>query len=382
MNPAKLPTRFAPAVRRSAAEVWRQSRQVAQAPHISALLECFPAPAMILNQERQLLAANQKLACLLGRPVESVLGLRMGEAFNCIHSAEEPGGCGTSIFCRTCGAAKAILGSWTDRTANVQECRLTRRSPQGRQALDLRILAAPLWLGPEQFTVVSLTDITDEKRRMVLEKMFFHDVLDAASGIHGVLNLLPDLSGPEAAKLLKMATDLSGELLEQIRAGRDLGAAERGELQTNLRTLQVGPFLAQLCALYRHLAICAGKTIEHRCSPETAGILTDELLLSRVLGNLIKNALEASSPGQTVTVQFAPGKESEAPTFSVHNQSVMPEPVKLQIFQRSFSTKAARGRGIGTYSVKMLTERYLKGRVRFCSEPGEGTTFTITLPRS
>lgn len=337
---------------------------------------------MILNQERQLVAANQKLACLLGRPVESVLGLRLGEAFNCIHSAEEPGGCGTSIFCRTCGAAKAILGSWTDRTANVQECRLTRRSPLGRQALDLRILAAPLWIGPEQFTVVSLTDITDEKRRMVLEKMFFHDVLDTASGIHGVLNLLPDLSGPEAAKLLKMAADLSGELLEQIRAGRDLGAAERGELQTNLRTLQVGPFLAQLCALYRHLSICAGKTIEHRCSPESAGILTDELLLSRVLGNLIKNALEASSPGQTVTVQFDPGEKGDAPRFSVHNQCVMPEPVKLQIFQRSFSTKAAHGRGIGTYSVKMLTERYLKGSVRFRSEPGEGTTFTITLPKS
>ena len=378
MNPAKLPTRFAPAVRRSAAEVWRQSRKLAQAPHISALLECFPAPAMILNQERQLVAANQRLACLLGRPVESMLGLRLGEAFNCIHSTEEPGGCGTSIFCRTCGAAKAILGSWTDRAPNVQECRLTRRSPQGRQALDLRILAAPLWLGPEHFTVLSLTDITDEKRRMVLEKMFFHDVLDTASGIHGVLNLLPDLSGPEAAKLQKMAADLSGELLEQIRAGRDLGAAERGELQTTLRTLQVGPFLAQLCALYRHLAICAGKTIAHRCGPESA-ILTDEMLLSRVLGNLIKNALEASSPGQTVTVQF---DLHEAATFSVHNQSVIPEPVKLQIFQRSFSTKATHGRGIGTYSVKMLTERYLKGSVRFRSEPGEGTTFTITLPRN
>lgn len=380
MNPAKLPTRFAPAARRTTEEILRQSRQIAQAPYVCALLECFPAPAMILNQERQLLAGNEQLACLLARPIEAVLGLRLGEAFDCIHSAEEQGGCGTSIFCRTCGAAKAILESWTNRATNIQECRLTRRTPQGWQALDLRIQAAPLWLGRDQFTVVSLTDITGEKRRMVLEKMFFHDVLDSASGIQGVLNLLPELSGPEAAKLLNMARDLSRELVEQIRAGRDLGAAERGELRTTFRALQVGPFLAHLCSLYRHLTICAGKTIAHHCTPESAVIRTDELLLSRVLGNLIRNALEASLPGQTVTVGFELGKK--AAVFSVHNQSVMPEPVKLQIFQRSFSTKAAQGRGIGTYSVKMLTEGYLKGSVSFRSEPGEGTAFTITLPKS
>lgn len=98
-----------------------------------------------------------------------------------------------------------------------------------------------------------------------------------------------------------------------------------------------------------------------------------------MIGNLIKNALEASSPGQTVTVTFENGA---SPKFSVHNQSVMPEPVKLQIFQRSFSTKAAHGRGIGTYSVKMLAERYLKGNVSFRSEPGEGTTFSVTFPKA
>ena len=328
---------------------------------------------MVLNQERQLMAANQKLVCLLGRPVEALLGLRPGEIFKCIHSMEEQGGCGTSVFCSMCGATRAILGHRTE------ECRMTCRTPHGWQALDLRVQAATLRIGPEQFTVVSLMDITSEKRRMVLEQMFFHDVLDTATGIHGVLDLLPGIDDPEAAKLLTMARRLSGDLVEQIRAGRDLSAAERGELQPSMRALQVAPFLARLCSLYRHLAICDGKIIEHRCSPNSATICTDERLLARVLGNLIKNALEASSSGQTVTVQF--DHEKDAGSFSVHNQSVMPEPVKLQIFQRSFSTKAAHGRGIGTYSIKLLTECYLKGRVSFSSEAGKGTTFTVTLPR-
>jgi hypothetical protein len=67
--------------------------------------------------------------------------------------------------------------------------------------------------------------------------------------------------------------------------------------------------------------------------------------------------------------------------FHVNNPTVMPEQVRLQIFQRSFSTKGEPGRGIGTYSIKLFGETYLGGRVSFRSQEPEGTTFTITVPK-
>ncbi|MGE5323570.1 MAG: ATP-binding protein [Actinomycetota bacterium] len=378
MRRAILTARFASAERKEAEEIRRESGFIAQAPHVIALLESFPVPAMILNSNRQIVAVNQRLTEWLGRPAEEVLGLRPGEAFNCVHSREEPGGCGTSVFCRMCGALKAILGSWSDRVPSMQECRLTCHAPHGWQALDLRVLAAPLWIGGRQFNVVSVMDITDEKRRMVLEQMFFHDVLNSATGIRGLLDLLPEPSGAEAERMIRLARELSTQLVEEIRTGQDLGAAERGELQTTFRLLPVGPFLDRICALYRHIPACSGKTLDYTCSPEPASIISDEPLLGRVLGNLIKNALEASSPGEAVTVRF---DGAGGARFSVHNESVMADAVKLQVFQRSFSTRAAHGRGVGTYSVKMLVERYLQGEVAFRSEPGEGTTFTVKLPQ-
>jgi hypothetical protein len=58
----------------------------------------------------------------------------------------------------------------------------------------------------------------------------------------------------------------------------------------------------------------------------------------------------------------------------------MAEDVKRQLFQRSFSTKQGNGRGIGTYSVKLLTERYLRGTVDFVSPaPEGGTVFSVRL---
>ncbi|MGK0289243.1 MAG: sensor histidine kinase regulating citrate/malate metabolism, partial [bacterium] len=65
--------------------------------------------------------------------------------------------------------------------------------------------------------------------------------------------------------------------------------------------------------------------------------------------------------------------------FSVHNPAVISKDIQLQIFQRSFSTKG-ENRGLGTYSVKLLSEQYLNGKVRFSSEAGKGTTFYVRYP--
>jgi sensor histidine kinase regulating citrate/malate metabolism len=71
--------------------------------------------------------------------------------------------------------------------------------------------------------------------------------------------------------------------------------------------------------------------------------------------------------------------EGDSVVFSVHNPAVMPRDVQLQMFQRSFSTKGS-GRGLGTYSIKLLTERYLRGSVRFESRRDYGTTFYVRYP--
>src|SRR5579872_2009071 len=132
----------------------------------------------------------------------------------------------------------------------------------------------------------------------------------------------------------------------------------------------------QLCETYAHHSLAEGKTIAPPVVTGTTLIQSDAVLLSRVLGHLIKNALEASSPGQAIRVSF---ENTGVPTFAVHNPSYMPEKVQLQMFQRSFSTKAATGRGMGAYTVKLLAERYLGGEVAFTSSRHGGTVFTVRL---
>jgi signal transduction histidine kinase len=104
---------------------------------------------------------------------------------------------------------------------------------------------------------------------------------------------------------------------------------------------------------------------------------SDEALLGRVIGNIVKNAIEASVPGETVTIDCF--TSDGFIHFRVNNPTYMPENIRLQVFNRSFSTKGT-GRGLGTYSMKFLTEKYLHGRITFTSTEEEGTTFTAACP--
>ena len=94
--------------------------------------------------------------------------------------------------------------------------------------------------------------------------------------------------------------------------------------------------------------------------------------------SLVAAAGIATAAGGTVTL----GSQAQGDTvsFTVHNPTVMPPAVQLQIFSRSFSTKGS-GRGLGTYSIKLISEKYLHGQVSFVSKAGEGTRFTVRYPR-
>lgn len=379
MHAQTVTTHFADPERLTEAEVRLQNRMVAAVPLLRPLLDCFPEPAMLVNQERQIILANDKLADLLGVERARLVGMRSGEALGCQSAKEGEGGCGTSLHCRTCGAVRAILNCQESRAADMQECRLLRQTATGPVALDLRVTTTPIEVEGRFFTVFAVRDITDEKRRRVLERLFFHDLLNSAGGLKGILEIWPELNGEEALELSRTAQALSEQLVEEILSQRDLASAERGELAAEPREFDAARLLVRLCIFYSHLPIADGRRIAPPVITGETMICSDEVVLGRVLGNLIKNALEASHRGQTVLLSYS---NDNGPVFTVHNDTAMPEEVRLQVFQRSFSTKKERGHGIGSYSVKLLTEGVLRGAVAFDSAPGEGTTFTIRLPRA
>lgn len=370
-------TRFAPAGRVDKEELQYEYQLVGQSNLIKTLMDAMPDFLLVLNQQRQIVAVNQRLLTAFNVEVpESLLGLRPGEAVNCAHFKDGPDGCGTSENCSVCGAVIAIMASQTSGIPQQRECRLMV-GDDGCNALDLDVLSTPVLLEGEQFYVVALRDISSEKRRYVMERVFFHDMLNSAGGIRGLASLLLDGTSQESEQQYKKwLVNLSDNLIEEINHQRRLLQAERGEYVPSFEAVDLVELLDDIRCLYEHHERTPARNIElaHNIS---GTVFTDRPLLRRIVGNMVINALEACKPGDTIRL-FTACSDTMV-KISVSNPGEIPHEVQLQLFKRSFSTKGQEGRGLGTYSMKLFGERYLKGKVGF--QVAEGiTTFFIDLP--
>lgn len=374
MKKEALPTKFAPAERATAERLQTQIEIFSADIKIGEMAEAVSSMLVILNEERQIVLANKLFTAAFGNGnTNKIIGLRPGEAVGCIHAKLEPGGCGTSEFCRTCGAVKAILDSQKGETSE-EECQI---GLDDNIALDLKVKATPFKRNGESYTIYSITDISDEKRRGALERIFFHDVLNTASGILGLSSLLPTITDTGELTLFSQQIEETTEkLIEEIKAQRELSNAERGDLLPSMTKISSLSVLTDVQKLYSNHDLAVSKSVVIDARAQKTEVDTDPLLLRRVVGNMVKNALEASKTGQTVTLSCS--TEGLKTSFSVHNEGYIEPETQLQLFRRSFSTKGS-GRGIGTYSMKLLGEKYLKGRVWFKSLPEEGTTFYIEI---
>lgn len=379
-HPALSLTRFAPAEAASREVLAEQRRVVLQEELVDILIQAMPGYVLLVNEQRQIVAFNRNALQLSGAADRGELvGKRLGEALNCSHSDASPGGCGTSDYCSVCGAVLALLDSQESGGQVVRECLVTVKGSE-ELALDMQATVTPVQLRDQKFSIVVLQDISSEKRREVMERLFFHDVINTAGGIHGLASLLAEReegTGRGHSDYVDWLVSLSGNLLEEIQGQRKLMAAEQGEFVPEYSAVSVRALLLEISRLFNHHERTPGRELVLRDGPDCT-VVTDPSVLRRIIGNMTLNALEASPVGGVVTLSVA-SDESRA-TIEVHNSGVIPMEIQLQLFKRSFSTKASLGRGVGTYSMKLFGERYLKGKVSFRSNQEEGTVFSFSLP--
>ena len=369
----KLKTEFAPAERLSENEIMEQEKAITGSP-ATYFLSILPHPLLIINKYRQMVFFNEAMSQLLA-PEIPILGKRPGELFHCAHSTIHKAGCGTSSFCRYCGAIQAILNA-LDGNPDCQEAQLLQKIGDKTVTLNVMVWTKPFEVKGDSFVLLTLHDISHEKKLRMLEKVFFHDILNTVSGLKGLTEIMND-NDQDKDWILKMVATSTKELEVEIKSHKLLIQAETKELEVNMQTLSAKEVLTAVLNFYRKSSLGSKRLITDDI-PEDTSFTSDNLILKRVLGNMVKNALEATKQEGEIKSGFRKNTNGEL-EFWVWNKNAMPPEVQSHIFKRSFSTKGI-DRGIGTYSIKMLTEDYLGGKAWFESSKETGTTFYISLP--
>lgn len=358
-------------------EIERIEKVILGHEELVRIIDDVPIWILILNKTRQVVYYNKKLGeDLKVEDKWQVLASRPGEVFSCQHAWADEAGCGNSDFCKYCGAVKSIRNSHFGNK-NVQECRLLVNNQKQISAFDLEVSSSPLQVDSEELTLFSILDISALNKSLFIEKTFLHDIRNTASAIVSNVDLIRAEEDEDMKEeLINLLLPTAHQLIEEIAAQQEIRRADMGEWEIQAKYVKVDKLLSEVVNTCKHYII--DKDIKILTNSDNVTMLTDQVLLKRVLINLVKNAIEASNDGDVVEIQCK-NLNDVSVIFSVHNAKYIPESIRMQLFHRAFSTKGSN-RGLGTYSVKMITENYLHGEVSIHSDKEKGTLFTVLLP--
>lgn len=214
------------------------------------------------------------------------------------------------------------------------------------------------------------------KRRRMLEKIFFHDILNLTGSIRGFAELLLTPQTLPEKEIFHLIHQAANKAVDEIEAQRTLVGAERHDLRLEVTEIESLPLLELTAGLYRHHKVGKGKEILIDHGSENLSFKSDQTLLVRILGNLLKNALEATPAEGTISAGCR--RKGDRIEFWVHNERAIPREIQPRIFQEQVSHKP-QGSGLGTYSIRILSQ-YLAGDANFVSDEKNGTTFRVSFP--
>lgn len=372
-----IPTHFAPADRKTGPDLDADVVRATTNAFINGLMTIANGLFAVLNDRRQVIALNDAFIKFLGiEDPGQVFGLRPGETVNCIHSCEMPGGCGTSDYCSTCGAAVSIMAALETQKPQDRTCAINIEKDNQKLDLYFNVRSCPLAIDGRQYVLLFLQDSTVQQYRACLDRTFFHDINNILCALIGKSTLL-SLSNQPLEEKQKELHHIVLRIAQEISIQSSLQNSLEASYKPLYAEVAVNSILSEVEHLFQDHPLTEERTLELAFIAHEIILVTDFHLASRIVINMVTNALEATPEGGTVKLSIE--TQHNSVSYCVWNAGVIPEDIARRIFQRNFSTKACMGRGFGTYSMKLFGEQVLGGAVGFETSPDKGTTFSFCL---
>jgi two-component system, OmpR family, sensor kinase len=199
---------------------------------------------------------------------------------------------------------------------------------------------------------------------------------------HAELALRKERSGEEYRDALGTCLTAAQRMRGIVDGLLTLARADTGEARLKREPADLRRLLEETAALLRTLAEKAGVALE--VAAEDVTVTGDADRLREVAMNLLSNAIRYNRPGGRISATLR-AEGGEAVLAVADTGLGIPEKDQPHIFERFFRVDKARSRdaggsGLGLSIAKWIVESH-GGTIVFTSREGEGTTFTVRLPR-
>jgi PAS domain S-box-containing protein len=239
-----------------------------------------------------------------------------------------------------------------------------------------------------------IRDVTEQKHierlRDDVHRMMRHDLKSPLVGVIGLAGLLlkGDNLTEKQREEIGMIQELGERMLGFIDRTRDLFQMEQGNYELHPQEVNLLGILARIERELKPLTLRKKTNLVftlfgRRTNLEAEYVIFgEEILLEMMFANLIKNGIEASPEGGTVSVSIdtveRPGHR-RFHVIDIHNMGVVPGDIREKFFE-PYTTKGKEdGTGLGTHNA-LLIARTHKGDMSFITSEEEGTHVTVRLP--
>jgi signal transduction histidine kinase len=212
-----------------------------------------------------------------------------------------------------------------------------------------------------------------------------HELRAPVTAIIGLARLLGDASSESLTEEQHRQVDLisgsAGDLLTLVNDLLDLAKAEAGRIEPEWSEVDLRAVFGQLRGTLRPLATRpeVDFIVEE---PPIATLRCDEVLLTRVLRNLLTNAIKFTAEG---SIRLSVRRLADDVEFTVADTGAgIPAELHERIFEEFYQVPGSmpvsgKGTGLGLPYARRLVG-IMGGGMRVASAPGKGSTFTVRLP--
>lgn len=342
--------------------------------NIATVMDATASSFLVVNEKTEVLFNNKSFAAnnLADTQLPPV---QPGDLLECINSVNSPHGCGTSEECPNCKFRNAIKQAFA--TNKITSCEIVLALTNDR-ILAIRTTVSPFVFNNTRYAAIFNIDIYDSIRKRMSERLFFHDIFNQIGKINNSIQSLWSAKSntQQFALSIRELQNMTSNIVDTITFQRDLIAAENEEFNIEVSNVDLNSLFTTLHSVIQPFNDKGCKIDVQELDIATT-VETDARLLQHILFEMLKNAIEFVEPHSTIRLSVKMSKQTAI--FCVNNPGVVSEQARNTIFHFGSTTKNS-GHGLGTYSMKLWTDKYLKGKVWFESTEAKGTSFFLQLP--
>jgi PAS domain S-box-containing protein len=346
---------------------------------VRAVLDATSDAMVLASDEEITLIANQKFADFFEVQADELVGVRSEDIVS---------------------AAKDVVLDIDRLVAMVQQGRdhpddeildmMTQIWPVERE-IELSSIPVKTPAGVRQGRLYSLRDVTHQREVDRLKNEFVslvsHELRTPLTSIKGYVDLLLDEESgaltDDQREFLQIVGSNAQRLVNMVNELLDISRIEAGKVDLRIDSIDLRALAQRVVASMRPLIDEKRQSVIVDAEPGLPPVYGDSDRLSQILTNLVSNAVKYTARGGHITISLRP--DDGMMKVGVQDTGVgLTEDEIRQLFTRFYragnrATREVAGAGLGLSITRSLVELH-GGAISVKSTPGEGSTFTFTVP--